>query len=111
MQGTLPPGLTLNSNGVISGIPEEAGALVRAEAGERTGMKYFTINVAPYDEKRGASSGGGGCNSGYGAAVIALIVPLLRRRKHQRRGTLPRKGGVFFCAHIMNWAIIRRIYP
>ena len=84
-EGTLPPGLTLNANGVISGIPEEAGAfrfLVKAETGERTGMKYFTINVAPYDEKHEASSGGGGCNSGYGAAVFALIVPLLRRRKH-----------------------------
>ena len=82
--GTLPPGLTLYPNGVISGTPEEAGSFgftVRAEVQERVGTKYLSINITSPDEKHDASSGGGGCDSGMGALGLAAVLLILRRTR------------------------------
>ena len=96
-EGIIPPGLTLYTNGVISGVPEETGKFsfsVMAETGGRTGIKELSITITPADEKisddfSGSGGGGGGCDSGFGAMTL----------------------GVIFCVYILNWAIIRRICP
>ena len=90
--GTLPPGLTLSSKGLISGVPEEAGTfwfVVRAAVLTREGVRQLSITIAPAVESRdadgntsgdvSASGGGGGCDSGLG--VLGLAVVLLKRRK------------------------------
>ena len=46
--GTLPPGLSLDRNGRISGTPSKYGEYpftVQAEAGERAGTKRFTLTI------------------------------------------------------------------
>lgn len=95
VRGVLPTGLTLGSNGVISGVPTEAGEFtftVQAQAGSgkgREGLREFTITIAAnptwhsrdivpesYDVKS-SSGGGGGCDSGFG--ILALAVLILKR--------------------------------
>ncbi|MBQ7544699.1 MAG: putative Ig domain-containing protein [Synergistaceae bacterium] len=87
--GTLPPGLTLGSNGLISGTPEEAGTfrfIVRAAVLTREGTRQLAITIAPAVESGDvsddvpASGGGGGCDSGFSALGLAVVCMILRRR-------------------------------
>ncbi|MBQ3446486.1 MAG: putative Ig domain-containing protein, partial [Synergistaceae bacterium] len=92
VRGVLPTGLTLGSNGVISGVPTEAGEFtftVQAQAGGREGIREFTITIAGNPawvspdvvvesrDFRTSSGGGGGCDSGFG--ILALAVLILKR--------------------------------
>jgi uncharacterized protein with beta-barrel porin domain len=51
MSGTLPPGLTLSSNGEISGTPTAGGTfdfdVIVVDANDFTGSRHYTLGVAP----------------------------------------------------------------
>ena len=86
LSGNLPAGLTMNTNGLITGTPTTAGTftfVVLAQTDTRDGTKQFTITIAPKPEQTpsvGASSGGGGCDSGFGVMSILLLGLLFRKR-------------------------------
>ncbi len=90
--GTLPPGLTLSENGLISGVPTQAGAftftVTAMKDSGQPGTRQLTLTIEPADERktesddRGTtgSGGGGGCNSD-GMMLLAGMLMFLRRKK------------------------------
>ena len=87
LRGSFPEGLTLRTDGVIVGKPEEAGSyvfVVLASTGTRDGTRQFTLRVeeAPAEVSRDVSSsgGGGGCDSGLGLTGLLILLMKLRRR-------------------------------
>ncbi len=91
--GDIPPGLTLNQSGVISGIPYIAGEYtftVKASLGQREGTRRLVIEIVRSEDVSGdknisgdvfASSGGGGCNSGFGVVSMLFAIALSWTRK------------------------------
>ncbi|MBQ7154148.1 MAG: putative Ig domain-containing protein [Synergistaceae bacterium] len=84
--GELPPGLSLNPQGAIFGVPYEAGTyypVIQGTSGTRTGSKRFVITIAAepaYAENTSSGGGGGGCNSGLGVSMLLLLAGLFRKR-------------------------------
>ena len=92
VRGTLPPGITLSTSGLLSGTPTEAGTFtftVRAATTTREGLRQLTLLIEPSDDEKAseditpehssAGSGGGGCNSSGLGILILLIVPFIKR--------------------------------
>ena len=91
-EGELPPGITLRPDGVIMGVPTEAGTYypvirgsVSSRAGQeaRSGTKRFEITIAPKPEEpkdTGGGGGGGGCSSGFGVLGLLVLAGALRKR-------------------------------
>ena len=86
--GDIPEGLTLRTDGVISGVPVKTGVysfVVRVSDSNRYSTRQFTITVkAPEPEPERVSSGGGGCDSGIGAIGLAVLAFGLMFRRYRR---------------------------
>ncbi len=94
VRGTLPPGLTLSSTGLISGTPTEAGTFtftVRAATTTREGLRQLTLIIEKSDDEKSmdidptygnVSSSGGGCNSSDLGILILLVFLLLTQKRH-----------------------------
>jgi hypothetical protein len=70
--GSLPPGLSLASNGVLSGTPQAAGTAsftVRVSAGGAQSQKQFTLEVTPALQISGP-------DSPVGEVAVALTIGL-----------------------------------
>ncbi len=89
--GDFPKGLTLKTNGLISGVPTKDGVytfIVRASESNsnRYSTRQFTVNIAkapaPEGEYKYSGGGGGGCDSGFGVMGLAALVLMIRRHKH-----------------------------
>ena len=87
--GELPPGLVLDSEGIISGTPSTAGEydfVVKALYNNSEGTRRLSITITgggtASDDKTvsgdtaSSSGGGGGCDSGFGIADLVLIAAL-----------------------------------
>ncbi|MDR2528369.1 MAG: putative Ig domain-containing protein, partial [Synergistaceae bacterium] len=93
--GSLPLGLTLSSNGTISGTPAASGTAnftVRAASVMESVTKDLSITIAS-----AGNSDGDGCNSGFfsaASALLALFSLLVVRKKRYEIGG--RKPPLFF---------------
>jgi hypothetical protein len=77
--GTLPPGLTMSTAGVITGTPTLAGTsnfeVHVIDATNDTATQAFQIKVNVKSPGSGGDSGGGnGCNSGPSGATWVLLL-------------------------------------
>ena len=90
-EGELPPGITLRPDGVIMGVPTEAGTYYpvirgsvssRAGSEARSGTKRFEITIAPKPEVQQSTGGGGGggCSSGFGVLGLVVLAGAFRKR-------------------------------
>lgn len=83
--GTLPPGLTMSTAGVISGTPSMQGTfpfdITVQDAAFATDTDTFTITIASTPGGGGGGSsgggGGGGCSSESGSTYLLALVGLM----------------------------------
>ena len=85
--GLLPPGLTLGSDGVLSGVPTVAGVfsfyVTASMASYSSSTQEFEITISAYGSSgstvQSSGGGGGGCNS-LAVSWLALFAIILRKK-------------------------------
>ena len=85
--GLLPPGLTLSSDGVLSGVPTVVGVfsfyVTASMASYSSSTQEFEITISAYGSSgstvQSSGGGGGGCNS-LAVSWLALFAIILRKK-------------------------------